>query len=64
MGLSQDPTLVAAHRPERELASRWGIYSARRDRWIDVMFASRKEAEEAIGILNGAGPRVRVRPRS
>ncbi len=53
--LRSDPSLVAVHRPERELATRWGIYSSQEKKWIDVFFASKAEAETAIAVLNRAG---------
>jgi len=46
-----DASLVPALRPERDLRNRWGIYSARADRWMDVVFASEREALDAIRIL-------------
>jgi hypothetical protein len=41
----------ARHRPESELSSRWGIYALLEQRWLDVHFVSREEAERAIMIL-------------
>jgi hypothetical protein len=48
------PNFVAMPRTEPEHARRWGLYSAREDRWLDVIFGSRREAEEAFEILRQA----------
>jgi len=50
--MGSDSTYVAMHRPERDLASRWGIYSTSQQRWLDVHFVTRAEAEQAIHIIN------------
>lgn len=52
MPVERDPSLVAARRPEHDLAARWGVYSAARDQWLDVCFTTKAEAEHAIAILN------------
>jgi len=54
-----DASLVPALRPERDLSCRWGIYSARRDKWMDVVFASEREAMDAIRVLQRASSRTR-----
>jgi hypothetical protein len=41
-------------RPEEELKDRWGIYSQTRSRWIDVVFATEREAIEAADIMHKA----------
>jgi hypothetical protein len=40
------------HRPERDLASRWGIYSTGQQRWLDIHFVTKAEAEQAIRIID------------
>jgi len=46
-----DPSLIPALLPEHDLAGRWGLYSARHDRWMDVVFATEREASESLRIL-------------
>lgn len=55
-----ESSFVAAPRPEQDLAGWWGIYSACDDRWIDVVFASRREADESADRLRKTrgAPRV------
>ena len=52
--MSQLPTLSVMRRPEEELKDRWGIYSQTRSRWIDVVFATEREAIEAADIMHKA----------
>ena len=40
--------------PEEDLSGKWGLYSKARDRWIDVVFSTEREASEAADILNRA----------
>lgn len=54
-----DPSLIAARRPEPDLAGRWGLYSVRKDSWIDVVFASEREAEESLKVLLNSKTRNR-----
>lgn len=46
-----DTSLTVAKRPEPSLKSSWGIYSPRRDRWLDVVYRSMKEALETLRVL-------------
>jgi hypothetical protein len=50
--VTKDPDYVAMHRPERDLASRWGIYSTGQQRWLDIHFVTKAEAEQAIRIID------------
>jgi hypothetical protein len=54
-----DPSLTPALRPEHDLAGRWGLYSARHDRWMDVVFATEREAGESLKILQNRKPQSR-----
>ena len=49
--MTNDPSLTAAKRPEADLKRYWGLYSARYDRWIDVVFPNEREALDAIKVL-------------
>lgn len=51
-----DPTLVAALRPEREFAGRWGIFSVEKNRWMEVIFGSEQEANESLKVLKSCKP--------
>jgi hypothetical protein len=51
-----DPSLVAAPRPEREFAGRWGIYSVEKNRWMEVVFGSEHEANESLKVLKNCKP--------
>ena len=46
-----DVSLTVAKRPEPDLMRSWGIYSPRKDRWLDVVFRSKKEALETLKVL-------------
>lgn len=46
-----DTSLKVAKRPEPHLERSWGVYSPRRDRWLDVVFRSKKEALETSKVL-------------
>ena len=46
-----DDSWTAQPRSERELRGRWGLYSTRHDRWLDVVFMSELEAVEMRAIL-------------
>jgi hypothetical protein len=50
-----DTSLVAAIRPEPDLPGRWGLYSQRRERWLDVVFATEREATAALEVLLAVG---------
>ncbi|MDH7975142.1 hypothetical protein QH494_23400 [Sphingomonas sp. AR_OL41] len=50
-GMQQDSSLITGRRPEPDLPGRWGIYSVQHDKWIDVVFASEREALEALKVL-------------
>jgi hypothetical protein len=54
-----DPSLIPALRPEHDLAGRWGLYSVRHDRWMDVVFTTEREACESLKILQGRKPQSR-----
>jgi hypothetical protein len=49
--MQPDSSLITGRRPEQDLPGRWGIYSVQHDRWIDVVFASEREAREALKVL-------------
>lgn len=49
--MQQDSSLITGRRPEPDLPGRWGIYSVQHDKWIDVVFASEREALEALKVL-------------
>jgi len=49
--MSSDSSLITGQRPESDLPGRWGIFSVQHDKWLDVVFASGKEAREALRIL-------------
>lgn len=49
--MTNDPSLTAAKRLETDLKRCWGLYSARHDRWIDVVFPNEREALDAIKVL-------------
>jgi hypothetical protein len=46
-----DQSLKAARRPEKYLSGRWGIYSEDQKMWLDMVFASEREASENLRIL-------------
>lgn len=46
-----DSTLEAVLRPERDLKGKWGIYSTRDRRWLDVVFNTKLEAVESLMAL-------------
>ena len=46
-----DTSLTVAKRPEPDLRHRWGIYSAQRGRWLDVVCQSEREAFESLKVL-------------
>ena len=48
-----DASLTTAKRPEREFAKSWGLYSAKDARWLDVLFATEREALDALTVLAG-----------
>ncbi|MBV9152491.1 MAG: hypothetical protein JO204_12025 [Alphaproteobacteria bacterium] len=50
--MSPSAHYVRAKRQEPELRHLWGLYSPREDRWLDVVFASANQAEEAIMIIS------------
>lgn len=54
-----DPSLIAAPRPERDFAGRWGIYSVEKDRWMEVIFGSEREANESLKVLKNCKPATR-----
>lgn len=42
-------------RRESDQATRsWGLYSVSEDRWLDLVFAARRDADEACAVLKGA----------
>lgn len=41
-----DQNIVIAKRLEPELNTQWGLYLLKEDRWLDVLFRHRREAEE------------------
>ncbi len=49
--MQPDSSLITGRRPEPDLPGRWGIYSVAHDKWIDVVFASEREAREALKVL-------------
>ena len=51
-----DLALSVGRRPEREYAQLWSLYSAQRSCWLDVVFATEREARQALGVLSRAGP--------
>ncbi len=53
------PVVFVMKRPENDLSGKWGIYSEARDRWIDVVFSTEREASEAADVLNKAGSKSR-----
>ena len=46
-----DDSFIAALRTGKDLPGEWGLYSKRDDRWLDVVFATEREANAAIEIL-------------
>lgn len=46
-----DPEIVPTLRPEPDLRGRWGLYMPRESRWIDVIYASEREAIDAVKIV-------------
>jgi hypothetical protein len=48
-----DASFAATLRPEPEHAWKWGLYSATRDRWVEAIYPSRQEAEQALTALAG-----------
>lgn len=51
--MRRDQSLIVARRAEPGLVNCWGIYSDQHRRWLDVIFASEREAREALQILLG-----------
>lgn len=45
----------AARRPEKKHEGRWGLWSAREDRWLDLTFSSEREANDALDYLRKHG---------
>jgi hypothetical protein len=45
------PNMVVSPRPEPDLAGRWGLRDTGRDRWLDVVFSSQRDAEDALRAL-------------
>lgn len=54
-----DPSLIAAPRPEPDFVGRWGIYSVEKDRWMEVIFSSEREANESLKVLKNCKPATR-----
>lgn len=50
--------LEAKLRPEPHLPGKWGIYSRRSERWMEVVFASEREAIESIAIIAGRNGQI------
>ncbi|MES1975557.1 MAG: hypothetical protein V4472_24125 [Pseudomonadota bacterium] len=60
--MTDQPNFVAMLRTEPGSARAWGLYSAVEDRWLDVVFRSQRDAEEAFEVLRrapAAPPRTR-----
>jgi hypothetical protein len=58
-------SFVAMPREGANLPGRWGLYAIGNDRWLDVVFATEREANDAIYILkSGALRRERESARS
>jgi hypothetical protein len=58
--MTNDPSLTAAKRLETDLKRCWGLYSARHDRWIDMVFPNEWEALKAIKVLCSSTCRCRL----
>ena len=56
-----DPSLTVAKRPERDFAKLWSLYSPRQDVWLDVVFATEREALVALQVLT---PSTATRPKA
>ena len=61
--MTPQPNFVPMLRAEPENARRWGLYSASEDRWLDVIFRSQREAEEAFEILRRAALKAPASPK-
>lgn len=46
-----DRNIVIAKRLEPDLNTQWGLYLLKEDRWLDVVFKYRREAEEACAAV-------------
>jgi len=46
-----DPNILIAKRLEPDLNTQWGLYLLREDRWLDVVFRYRQEAEETCAAV-------------
>ncbi|WP_156359440.1 hypothetical protein [Sphingomonas sp. Leaf242] len=51
--MKRDHTLIVARRFEPGRVNCWGIYSDQHCRWLDVIFASERDAKEARLVLIG-----------
>lgn len=53
-----DRNIVIAKRLEPDLNTQWGLYLIKEDRWLDVLFKHRREAEEVCAeVFGSAGAR-------
>lgn len=53
-GVTIDRNIMIAKRVEPDLSTQWGLYLLKEDRWLDVLFKYRREAEEVCAEVFGA----------
>lgn len=46
--------IVPTLRPEPDFRGRWGLYLPQEGRWIDVIYASEREATDAVSVVVNA----------
>ncbi len=55
-GVTIDPNILIAKRLEPDLNTQWGLYLLKEDRWLDVLFKYRREAEQVCAEVFGSPP--------